>query len=50
MTENILIRETADQDFKIKLIDFGLSYKAEHIAAHEHEKCGTLFYMSPEMI
>lgn len=31
------------------MIDFGLSYKAEHIVAHEHDNCGTLVYMSPEM-
>lgn len=35
--------------FSIKLIDFGLSYKPEHIVAHEHDNCGTLIYMSPEM-
>lgn len=41
--------ENGGRKFLIKLIDFGLSYIAEHIVAHEHDNCGTLIYMSPEM-
>jgi len=48
LLENILIRARAEEEFEIRVIDFGLSFKNEQIGTLS-DNCGTLIYMAPEV-
>ena len=39
-----------DTDFQVKIADFGLSRKVESKNAKLRQQCGTMYYMSPQLL